>query len=142
MHLIGNRRQAASHGANCQRDRLRAVMRSIGRPVRGGGVIAVVLLATFGLAGVADAQIRGEVSYFPVARGAHPHDVAATPQAGGPVYYTEQASGKLGILDPVSGRAIDVALGERSAPHGVIVGPDRAAWVTDGGQNAIVRVDA
>ena len=28
-----------------------------------------------------------------------------------------------------------------SAPHGVIVGPDRAAWVTDGGQNAIVRVD-
>src|SRR5690349_256700 len=24
---------------------------------------------------------------------------------------------------------------------GVIVGPDRAAWVTDGGQNAIVRVD-
>ena len=26
--------------------------------------------------------------------------------------------------------------------HGVIVGPDRAAWVTDGGLNAIVRVDA
>src|SRR5918994_848718 len=29
-----------------------------------------------------------------------------------------------------------------SAPHGVIVGPDGAAWVTDGGLNAIVRVDA
>ena len=28
-----------------------------------------------------------------------------------------------------------------SAPHGVIVGPDRAAWITDGGQNAIARVD-
>ncbi len=28
-----------------------------------------------------------------------------------------------------------------SAPHGVIVGPDGAAWVTDGGQNAIVRVE-
>jgi hypothetical protein len=28
-----------------------------------------------------------------------------------------------------------------SAPHGVIVGPDGAAWITDGGQNAIVRVD-
>ena len=28
-----------------------------------------------------------------------------------------------------------------SAPHGVIVGPDRAAWITDGGQNAIVRFD-
>ena len=28
-----------------------------------------------------------------------------------------------------------------SAPHGVITGPDGAAWVTDGGLNAIVRVD-
>lgn len=33
-------------------------------------------------------------------------------------------------------------LGRGSAPHGVIVGPDGAAWVTDGGLNAIVRVDA
>ena len=28
-----------------------------------------------------------------------------------------------------------------SAPHGVIVGPDGAPWITDGGLNAIVRVD-
>jgi virginiamycin B lyase len=34
-----------------------------------------------------------------------------------------------------------VKLGTGSAPHGVIVGPDGAPWVTDGGQNAIVRVD-
>ena len=27
-----------------------------------------------------------------------------------------------------------------SAPHGVIQGPDKAAWLTDGGQQAIVRV--
>jgi hypothetical protein len=26
-----------------------------------------------------------------------------------------------------------------AAPHGVIVGPDGAAWVTEGGQNAIAR---
>ena len=32
-------------------------------------------------------------------------------------------------------------LGARSAPHGVIVGPDGAPWITDGGLNAIVRVD-
>src|SRR5438093_13669240 len=32
-------------------------------------------------------------------------------------------------------------LGAGSAPHGVIVGPDGAPWVTDGGLNAIVRVD-
>jgi virginiamycin B lyase len=35
-----------------------------------------------------------------------------------------------------------VPLGQGSAPHGVIVGPDGAAWVTDGGLNAIVRVDS
>ena len=32
-------------------------------------------------------------------------------------------------------------LGEGSAPHGVIQGPDGAAWITDGGLNAIVRFD-
>ena len=34
-----------------------------------------------------------------------------------------------------------IPLGHRSATHGVVVGPDGAPWVTDGGQNAIVRVD-
>jgi virginiamycin B lyase len=34
-----------------------------------------------------------------------------------------------------------VKLGARSAPHGVIVGPDGAPWITDSGLNAIVRVD-
>jgi virginiamycin B lyase len=34
-----------------------------------------------------------------------------------------------------------IDLGEGSAPHGVIVGPDEAPWITDGGLNAIVRVD-
>jgi len=80
-------------------------------------------------------------AYFDVARGAHPHDVAATPAAGGPVYYTAQSTGKLGILDPKSAKFEEIVLGPRSSPHGVIVGPDGAAWITDGGQNAIVRVD-
>ena len=30
---------------------------------------------------------------------------------------------------------------QRRAPHGVIVGPDGAPWITDGGLNAMVRVD-
>jgi virginiamycin B lyase len=63
------------------------------------------------------------------------------PAPGGTVWYTAQASGALGNLDPSTGTAKSVALGEGSAPHGVIVGPDRAPWVTDGGLNAIVRVD-
>jgi virginiamycin B lyase len=44
-------------------------------------------------------------------------------------------------LDPRSGKIDRVALGEGSAPHGVIIGTDRAAWITDGGLNAIIRVD-
>jgi virginiamycin B lyase len=79
-------------------------------------------------------------TYFDVVPGSHPHDVAATP-SGGAVYYTAQSTGKLGILDPATRKVEEVELGPRSAPHGVIVGPDGAAWVTDGGQNAIVRFD-
>lgn len=34
-----------------------------------------------------------------------------------------------------------MGLGKGSAPHGVIVGPDGAPWITDSGLNAIVKVD-
>ena len=71
--------------------------------------------------------------------GSHPHDVA--PAAEGGVWYTAQATGKLGHLDPLTGNTREADLGSGSAPHGVIVGADGAAWVTDGGLNAIVRVD-
>ena len=80
-----------------------------------------------------------QVSYFPVTKGAHPHDVAPAPD--GTVWYTAQTQGALGKLDPKTGKAIQIPLGPDSAPYGVIVGPDRAAWITDGGLNAIVRVD-
>ncbi len=66
------------------------------------------------------------------------HDVAPAPDGG--VWFTAQRSGHLGWFDPVSGRTELVALGPGSAPHGVIRGPDGAAWITDGGQQAIVRV--
>lgn len=81
------------------------------------------------------------VETFPVLPGEHPHDVA--PAADGErVWYTAQRAGALGLLDPATGNFATIPLGEGSAPHGVIVGPDDAAWVTDGGLNAIVRVDA
>lgn len=79
------------------------------------------------------------VTYYSVPAGAHPHDVA--PRSDGKVWYTAQAQGALGLLDPKTGHTVQIPLGLNSAPHGVIVGPDRAAWITDGGQNAIVRVD-
>jgi virginiamycin B lyase len=76
---------------------------------------------------------------FAVPDGSHPHDVA--PAADGTVWYTAQATGRLGRLDPETGRTTEIPLGEGSAPHGVITGPDGAPWITDGGLNAIVRVD-
>jgi virginiamycin B lyase len=76
---------------------------------------------------------------YPVTRGQGPHDVA--PARDGGVWYTAQLSGELGWLDPKFGITKAIKLGARSAPHGVIVGPDGAPWVTDGGLNAIVRVD-
>src|SRR5687768_7105994 len=82
---------------------------------------------------------RVRLESFPVPDGSHPHDVA--PARDGTVWYTAQATGKLGRLDPRTGDVVEVELGEGSAPHGVIVGPDGAAWLTDGGLNAIVRVD-
>ena len=99
-------------------------------------VIACVLIA----AGHGSAR-AGSPVYFAVPRGAGAHDVAPGPASGAPVFYTAQATGKIGMLDPASGKTEEIALGPRSAPHGVIVGPDGAAWITDGGQNAIVRFD-
>jgi virginiamycin B lyase len=66
------------------------------------------------------------------------HDLAPAPDGG--IFFTAQASGHLGWFDPATGRTELVPLGSGSVPHGVIQGPDHAAWITDGGQNAIVRV--
>jgi virginiamycin B lyase len=66
------------------------------------------------------------------------HDVAPAPDGG--VFFSGQASGHLGWFDPATGRTELVPLGSGSSPHGVVQGPDHAAWLTDGGQNAIVRV--
>jgi virginiamycin B lyase len=100
--------------------------------------ITIVTVAATAMLTLAQAA-AADVSYFPVPRGAHPHDVAPAPD--GSVWYTAQSQGAIGVLDPKTGTAKQFALGPDSAPHGVIIGPDRAAWVTDGGQNAIARID-
>lgn len=66
------------------------------------------------------------------------HDVAPAPDGG--VWFSAQRSGHLGWFDPATGKVELIALGAGSSPHGVIQGPDRAAWLTDGGQQAIARV--
>ena len=87
----------------------------------------------------ATGDVALEALEFDVPAGSHPHDVA--PAADGGVWYTGQHNGVLGHLDPATGTVREIPLGAGSAPHGVIVASDGAAWITDGGLNAIVRVD-
>lgn len=85
------------------------------------------------------AQVR--IQEYAVPPGHRVHDVWADPAPDGPVWISAQGSGQLGILDPKSGRIDFVPLGPGSSPHGVVAAADGAPWLTDGGQNAIVRVD-
>src|SRR5919108_2263362 len=87
------------------------------------------------------AQAQVTVQEYPLPRGHRVHDVWADAAPDGPVWFSAQGSGHLGILDPKSGKIELVPLGPGSSPHGVIAGADGSPWLTDGGQNAIVRVD-
>ena len=81
---------------------------------------------------------------YQVPPGTHPHDVApmiVNQDYDTIVWFTAQATGQLGKLDKTTGQTHLITLGQGSAPHGVIIGPDDAPWITDGGLNAIVRVD-
>jgi virginiamycin B lyase len=78
------------------------------------------------------------IESFPVPPGSGPHDVA--PALDGGVWYTAQATGELGWLDPVTGETRHTDLGSGSSPHGVIVDDRGTAWVTDSGLNAMVAV--
>jgi virginiamycin B lyase len=102
---------------------------------------AAMLAAPALLRGAA-AQPNGafRVKYFPVPEARRSRDVTAAADRN-TLWFCCQGNGKLGRLDPRDGSYKLTDLGPGSAPHGVILGPDQAAWVTDGGQNAIVRVD-
>ena len=101
------------------------------------GLVLAAMLAIWAAGGTAHAEAA--IQTFPVPPGAGAHDVY--PATDGTVWFTAQSAGKLGRLDPGTGKSDLIALGPGAAPHGVIVRPDGAAWVTEGGQNAIVRVD-
>src|SRR4051794_6411155 len=76
---------------------------------------------------------------FPVAAGMGSRDV--TPAPDGTIWFCGRRNGTLGRLDPRDGSYKLIDPGKGAAPHGVIIGPDGAPWVTEGGQNAIARVD-
>ena len=102
-------------------------------------LVATGAIVLAGTGGPAVAQ-GGKMQSWPLGtqRRTGIHDIAPAPDGG--VWLTAQASGHLGWFDPKSGRTELIALGTGSSPHGVIQGPDKAAWITDSGQNAIVRV--
>src|ERR1700751_1449219 len=100
-------------------------------------ILAAVVVAVSTAAGPAHPKVGMQT--FAVLAGAGAHDVFPAPD--GTVWFTAQSAGKLGRLDPKTGKSDLIALGPGAAPHGVIVGPDGAAWITEGGQNAIARVD-
>ncbi len=90
-----------------------------------------------------EASVEAETAFttrvFDLPEGSRPHDAAPGPP--GKIWYTAQRRGALGIIDIATGEVREIPLGPDSAPHGVIQGPDGAAYITDGGQNAIVRYD-
>jgi virginiamycin B lyase len=91
------------------------------------------------VAAAAVAQVTVQEYRLPSAVSAH--DVWADASPDGPVWFSAQRSGQLGRLDPKTGKVEMIDLGPGSSPHGVIAGADGAPWLTDGGQNAIVRFD-
>jgi len=96
-------------------------------------VTPAVVVWAFGAAQAA------QVSYYQLPAGAYPHDVA--PAADGSVWISGQREGFAGRFDPETGVLQKIPLGPGASPHGVIIGPDGNAWLTEGGQNAIARVD-
>jgi virginiamycin B lyase len=80
-----------------------------------------------------------KVSYFDIPAIQGSRDV--TPAGSGRVWVCGQRNGTLGLFDPADGALKVIALGDGAAPHGVISDKDGAAWVTEGGQNAIARID-
>src|SRR5262249_24430327 len=80
-----------------------------------------------------------ELTFFQLPRSAYPRDVV--PAVDGGVWYSGQMRGFLGHFNPKSGANEEIPLGPNAAPHGVIVGPDGAPWLTEGGQNPIAPAD-
>jgi virginiamycin B lyase len=101
-------------------------------------MIRRLILSTAALVFAAGIAQAASVSYYQLS-GCYPHDVA--PAADGSVWISCQQEGLAGRFDPASGKLEKISLGSGAAPHGVIIGSDGAAWLTEGGNDAIARVD-
>jgi virginiamycin B lyase len=103
-----------------------------------GALAAPAVVVRAARAEMTTREVNGyRIRTFDIGMKAGLHDVAC--DAGSFVWATGQRNGTLILLDARDGEFSDVDLGPGAAPHGVIVGPDGAAWVNEGGQNAIAR---
>jgi virginiamycin B lyase len=106
-----------------------------------GALAAPAVISHPARAAVETRELNGyRIRTFNVRSGSGSRDVACN--ADGTVWFCGQRDGTLNLLDPRDGGLKTISLGQGAAPHGVVVGPDGAAWVTEGGQNGIARVDA
>src|SRR4051812_26117745 len=95
--------------------------------------VPVIVLAFAAPASAASMQ------FYQLPQGSYPHDVAPAPD--GSVWFSGQSRGFAGRFEPASGKLDKIPLSPGAAPHGVIIGADDAAWLTEGGNDAIARVD-
>lgn len=106
-----------------------------------GALAAPAVISRPARAAIETRDLNGyRIRTFTVRSGSGSRDVACN--ADGTVWFCGQRDGTLNLLDPRDGGLKTISLGQGAAPHGVVVGPDGAAWVTEGGQNSIARVDA
>jgi virginiamycin B lyase len=138
LKLIG-RAHCGRRSHSLDRDLGNAGARSFFKTAGGDRVHASTVIIAAILVPISTA-VAQESTYYPAQTGDFPHDVAASPS--GAVWYAGQRAGIAGRIDPTTGRVERIPLGDGAAPQGVIVGPDGAPWFTDGGRNAIVRLDA
>jgi virginiamycin B lyase len=63
--------------------------------------------------------------------------------AGGAVWYTNYAQGKLGVLDPKTGHVREFASpgGDRAAPYGIAITPDGHIWYDEAGTSRVIEFD-
>jgi len=103
------------------------------------GLAAPALIGRTAAIAAETTETKFAVTYFDIPAIKGSRDV--TDAGDGTLWVCGQRNGTLGRFDPRSGQLKVVELGRGAAPHGVIRGPDAAAWVTEGGQNAIARVE-
>src|SRR5437870_7477265 len=82
------------------------------------------------------------ITEYPLPRPkAFPHDPAVG--ADGIVWYTDQANGYIGRLDPATGKVTDYATPTpTSGPHGIVVAPDGGVWYTGNFTGRLGRLDS